>query len=135
MEIMYEMTVSIHSFTIWMLFAVIGTNVTMLMRARDIRSYTRGMRIFMPISVMTIFAVMFTGIVMMAAKHLEFTIENIVMILVSVAYMYVDLSRYSALKRADFHEEGVLQKYRREVFISFGLIFVIVGMMAVWMWQ
>ena len=134
MEMMYNLTVGIHSFLIWVVFGVIGINVFMLLRAKNIRTYTRGMRIFMPISVMAIFSVIFTGIVMMAAKHLSFSIENIVMILVSVAYMYVDLSRYKNLKRANFDEEGILKKYMRETFISFGLVFVLVGLMAVWMW-
>ena len=135
MEMMYDLTVGIHSFLIWVLFMVIATNVGMLLRAKKIRAYTRNMRIFMPISVMAIISVMFTGIVMMAAKHLEFTIENIVMILVSFAYIYVELSRYRNLKRANFDEDNILKKYQRETFISFGLIFVIVGLMAVWMWQ
>ena len=42
--------------------------------------------------------VIFTGVIMMAAKHLDFTIENIAMILFAMILIYLELKRSLGLK-------------------------------------
>jgi phosphatidylserine synthase len=93
------------------------------------------MRLFNPISATAIGVVFFTGVVMMAAKHLDFTIENIVMILFVVTIMILEGKRASKLKWINLRTIDALQNYKKYVIKIFIIEIVLVLSVSVWMWS
>jgi hypothetical protein len=112
MEEMYSLGLKIHDYGVWFLVGVIVLNTIMLNLSQDIYKYAKRMRIFMPISASLIFLVLFTGMVMMAAKHLSFSIENIVMIILIVAMMFFESKRYASLKHLNLDTEDPFKTYK-----------------------
>ena len=98
MNEMYEMSIVTHYYSVVGVLIVILMNFFMLYKAIEIPQYKRKMSLFTPIASFPIAGVIFTGIVMMAAKHLEFSIENIVMIVFSIAIVLLEVKRVKTLK-------------------------------------
>lgn len=134
MNEMYSMSIVMHDFGILALVIAIIVNVAMLQRARERKKYTRMMRIYMPFSVMSLAAVMFTGVVMMAAKHLTFTVENIAMIAVSIVLIVLELNRYRALKYMDRSRSDALVLYRIKAMKIMGAELLLIIVISIWMW-
>lgn len=109
---MYNTSLQLHFGLVLAWLGVIAFNMAMLQFAVQADVYVRRARISMPFSVMAIFAVAFTGTVMMAAKHLDFTIENIAMIAVTVLLIILESRRYRTLRRLRIKAEGALDLYR-----------------------
>ena len=114
MNEMYNMSLSLHSVSVFILLAIFVASLWQLERANDVMAYLKKMRIQSPLIMMAMFAPIFTGMVMMAAKHLEFTIPNIVMILLSTVIIYFELKRTRPLKYATIIEEGAFEKYKKD---------------------
>lgn len=112
MNEMYDMSIVTHNLSVMGILAVILVNLVMLLGAQEVRSYAKRMRIFMPMSATMIAVILFTGVVMMAAKHLDFSIENIIMILFGVALIFMELIRYKKLKHLDISKEDALTTYK-----------------------
>lgn len=112
MELMYSTAIQIHFGIIVVLMGIIGMNVAMILLAVNPHSYARRARIAMPLSVMLIASVLFTGIIMMAAKQLDFTIENSAMILVTIGLTIMESERYFTLKRTHFDDEDAFATYQ-----------------------
>ncbi|MFA6192252.1 MAG: hypothetical protein WC665_07850 [Sulfurimonas sp.] len=112
MNEMYDMSIVTHNMGVMGILAVILVNLVMLLSAQDIRRYVKRVRIFMPMSATMIAVILFTGIVMMAAKHLNFSAENIIMIIFGTALIFLELTRYKKLKHLDISKEDALQTYR-----------------------
>lgn len=112
MEEMYTMTIGIHAFVVWALIGVIGLNIVQLLMADNIYQYANKTRVWMPVGATLIAAVLFTGTIMMAAKHLDFTVENIVMIVFGIAMIVLEVKRYKILKRTDPRKEDAMQSYK-----------------------
>ena len=100
MEAMYTMSIDIHFWGIIFLLVVIVANGILLNQQSEVQSYATKMRRLMPVSTSLLFLTLFTGTVMMAAKHLEFSVENIVMILFAIIYIILEVYRYKLLKRS-----------------------------------
>ncbi len=98
MNEMYDMSIVTHYYSVVGILIVILLNFVMLARAKTRVDYQRQMSLFTPIGSVAISAVIFTGIVMMAAKHLEFTLENIIMIVFSIAIIVLEVKRVKTLK-------------------------------------
>ena len=135
MNEMYTMTLGIHSLGAVFVFGTIVLNLLMLNIAKDLKSYKRLMSIFlMPLSATMIALAIFTGVVMMAAKHLDFTIENIVMILISLALIVLEAKRGKYLKYMPLKQEDGLNIYRafgsKILYIELALVAAI----SIWMW-
>ncbi|MEA1955710.1 MAG: hypothetical protein U9N02_04365 [Campylobacterota bacterium] len=109
-------------------------NLIFLVTAKDIKKYVRAMRLFNPISGTAIGVVLFTGVVMMAAKHLDFTIENIVMILFTIALMALEGKRASQLKWTNPKLENALENYKKFALKIFAIEVVLVLSVSAWMW-
>lgn len=114
MNEMYSMSIVMHDVGLVALIIAILVNMKMLHGAEDRKRYTKRMRIYMPFSVMSLAAVMFTGTVMMASKHLAFDLANIVMILASVLMIVLESRRYRRLKYMDRSREDALGRYKSE---------------------
>ena len=112
MNYMYDMSLTLHSWSVLILLAVFVASLIQLQRADALLPYLKKMRIQTPVIMMVMFAPIFTGIVMMAAKHLNFTIPNIVMIVLSITIIYFEIKRSKPLRFESIAEEGAFEKYK-----------------------
>jgi len=134
MEEMYAMSIGIHNGGVLLLIGIIVMNWVHLIRANDIRIYAKQMRIIMPISSSLIFLILFTGAVMMAAKHLSFTVENIIMILFGVVMIILEAKRYGSLKHINLKAPHAFENYKRRVYRLFSAELAMNVVMSLWMW-
>ena len=134
MNEMYDMSIVTHNYGVIGILLAVFINLVMLYNANEIKKYKREMRIFTPISSLGIGIILFTGVVMMAAKHLNFTIENIVMIVFATLFILLEAKRAKTLKYLDPKAEGALETFRAfalkillaEIFLTLSIAF--------WMW-
>ncbi|EDZ63231.1 hypothetical protein SMGD1_1555 [Sulfurimonas gotlandica GD1] len=134
MNEMYDMSIVTHNYGVIGILGTIFVNILMLVRAKDITKYTRSMSLFMPIVMTVIGTVIFTGIVMMAAKHLEFTIENILMIMFATALIILENIRSKKLQQLDKSQENVFSNYKSEAYKIFKIEVLMVLAISTWMW-
>ncbi len=130
MNEMYSMSIVTHSWGVIGVLAVVFLNMLVLSRADDIRKYRKFMSVFTPIGSVLIGSVIFTGVVMMAAKHLDFTFANIVMILFSIVFIVMEVKRSKEIKFADVKLDEY-KKYGMKILVS--EIVVILGI-GIYMW-
>jgi len=135
MNEMYNMGLSIHSIGGIVLVGVIFLNIFLLRIAKNIQKYKRMMSIFLlPLTATVIGLEIFTGVIMMAAKHLDFTIENIVMIAISVLLIVLEVKRAKTLKYMNPNKERSLEAYKdyanKLLYIEIAWTLVIF----IWMW-
>ncbi len=134
MNEMYNMSLSIHWVGVFLLLAIFLGSLWQLNRANDVMAYLRKMRFQGPLILMAMFVPIFTGMVMMAAKHLEFTIPNIAMIVLSIVLIFFEIKRSRPLKYATIIEEGAFEKYKKDAkMILIGEIALIV-LISIWMY-
>ena len=130
---MYTASLQLHFGLVLFWMGIIAFNAAMLQFAVRAPEYVRRARIAMPFSVMAIAAIAFTGTVMMAAKHLAFTLENVAMILITVAVIVMEARRYKTVRRLRTKMAEALPLYR-----PFGLKllageFALTLLLTVWM--
>lgn len=133
MNKMYEMSLSIHEGGVFLLLLIFIASLWQLNRADDLMAYLKKMRIQSPLIMMSMFVPIFTGMVMMAAKHLEFTIPNIVMIVLSIVLIIFEIKRSKPLKYASIAEEGAFEKYKKDA--SFILVAEIALIVLITLWM
>ena len=134
MNEMYDMSIVTHNFGVISILAVILINVFMMLRAKEIIKYKRQMTLFTPIGSTAIGVIIFTGIIMMAAKHLEFTIENIVMIVFAIAIIVLEVKRAKTLKYIDTKAPNALENFKSlglKILLSETLLTLAIS---TWMW-
>jgi len=136
MNEMYNMGLSIHTIGGIALIGVIFLNIFFLRIAKDLQKYKRLMSIFLlPLTATVIGLAIFTGVIMMAAKHLDFTIANIAMIAVSVIVIVLEAKRAKSLKYMNPNKERSLEAYKgyanKLLYIELAWILVIF----IWMWR
>lgn len=132
MNEMYNMSVVLHGGFVFMLLGMILVNYTMLTVAGELSSYRRKRSIIIfPLDFVSLGGVIFTGIIMMAAKHLDFTIENIVMIAATVLFIVAEKKRGKTFKYIKNNDEFELYKpYAKKILM---IEFFIVLVISVWM--
>ena len=114
MESMYSMSIFIHLFGVIGFLSVALFSLFQLFAYNDVHIYAKKMRIVMPISSMFIVVLIFTGAIMMAAKHLSFSWQNIVMILYSLVLIVLETKRYVMLKHLNIALDGAFRGYRQK---------------------
>ena len=135
MNEMYSMGLSIHSIGAVGLLGVVFINILALMNANELAKYRRLMSIvLMPLSSMAIGVALFTGIVMMAAKHLNFTIENIVMIFIGVVLIVLEAKRAKMLRFLNAKKERALEAYKPFGLKILYIEFLLITLISLWMW-
>jgi len=134
MNEMYDMSIVTHNYSVIGILGTILVNIIMLMQADNIKKYTRAMSIFMPIGMTVIGAVIFTGVVMMAAKHLNFTIENILMIIFAITLIILENKRSKKLQKVDKSAEDALIIYKAEAYKILAIEVFMVLAISIWMW-
>ncbi len=98
MNEMYNMSIVTHNFSVLVILGVISINIYKIFTAKKVQPYRKFNMLFNPMGVTAIVAIIFTGIVMMAAKHLEFTLANIIMIIFAVVLIVLEVKRSKALR-------------------------------------
>ncbi len=134
MNEMYDMSIITHNSGVMFVLGVILVNFLFLYSAKDIKKYTRAMRLFNPITGTAIGFVIFTGVIMMAAKHLDFSIENIVMILFAVSIIILEVKRTSTLKWTDPRKENALEGYKKFAKKILMMEVLLTLSISAWMW-
>lgn len=133
MNEMYNMSIDIHLMGVVAIAAVIIANILHVKMAQEIRYYAKKMRQIMPITSSLLFVILFTGIVMMAAKHLDFTVENIVMIFFNVVMIVLETKRYVSLKHSNLKEANVFDNYKVKALKILTIELAGVLLISVWM--
>lgn len=134
MNEMYDMSIVTHNWGVMAVLGVILINILMLLGIKNSAKYTRAISLFTPIVGTAIGMVIFTGVVMMASKHLDFTIENILMILFATALIYLEVKRSKSLKRVNKKNENSFLEHKKEALKIFILEIVVVLSISSWMW-
>ncbi len=134
MNEMYNMSIDIHDLGVLGIMAMIALNMLMTLRTKDAVLYMKSMRVYVtPISATMIGVVIFTGIVMIAAKHLDFTFENIVMIIASAYLIVLEVKRTGLFKRIDIRKEDGFALYKAKVMKILGIEMAVTAVIGIWM--
>lgn len=134
MNQMYNMSLSIHEVGIFLLLFVFAGSLWQLKNADDLMVYLKKMRIQSPMIMMLMFVPIFTGMVMMAAKHLEFTVANVVMIVLSIVLIVFEIKRSKPLKYASIAEEGAFENYKKDSKMILVAEMALIVMISIWMY-
>ena len=134
MNEMYEMSIVTHNFSVLAVLVVISINFYKIVKADNIFAYRKFNILFNPIGSTIIGFVIFTGIIMMAAKHLDFTFANIIMIVFSIILIILEIKRSKGMKYIkNDNVEGFLtyKKFAKKVLIIEFLLTIIlyIGML------
>ncbi|QSZ42766.1 hypothetical protein GJV85_11790 [Sulfurimonas aquatica] len=132
---MYSLGLSLHSVGAIAVLAVIFLNLFLLISTNELKKYKRLMSIFLIPLTLTLFGILvFTGIIMMAAKHLDFTLENIVMIIISLIYMVLEFKRIKSLQHMNETKERAFDAYRPFARRILQVEFILTLLISLWMW-
>ena len=130
------MGLSIHSWGAVLIFGSIVLNILVLNGAKDLQKYKRVMSIYlMPLSSTAIGVAIFSGTIMMAAKHLDFTIENVVMIVISVVLIVLEAKRAKTLKYLSVKTQNSLEVYKPYGIKLLYIELVVSVLISLWMWS
>lgn len=134
MNEMYDMSIVAHNYGVMSVLGVILINIFMLFSIKNLAKYTRVMSLFTPIGSTMIGVVIFTGVVMMASKHLDFTVQNIVMIIFAVSLIFLEVKRSSGLKYLDKKSEESFRNYKFYALKIMFLEILLTLSISFWMW-
>ena len=135
MNEMYTMGLDLHSLTTVAILAMIFFNLFILISSNDLKKYKRLHSIFLWPATYTILGfVIFTGVIMMAAKHLDFSLENIAMILLSLIYITLEVKRVKSLKYLSDTKDHAFNAYKPIARTILQVEFLMVLIISIWMW-
>ncbi|WP_457749853.1 hypothetical protein [Sulfurimonas sp.] len=135
MNEMYNMGLDLHSLSAVAILVMIFINLFFLMSSQELAKYKRVNSLYLtPLTMTVLGSLLFTGVVMMAAKHLHFSIENIVMIILGVALIVLEAKRLKALKYLSNKKEHAFAAYKPFARTLLQVEFVLVLLMSLWMW-
>jgi hypothetical protein len=135
MNEMYTMGLDLHSLTTVAILAMIFLNLFILISSNDLKKYKRLHSIFLWPATYTILGfVIFTGVIMMAAKHLDFSLENIAMILLSLIFITLEVKRVKSLKYLSDTKDHAFNAYKPIARTILQVEFLMVLIISIWMW-
>ncbi len=135
MNEMYNMGLSLHSWSAVAVLAVIFLNLFVLISSDNLAKYKRMNALYLlPLVITVLGGLIFTGMVMMAAKHLAFSVENIIMIVLAVVLIVLEAKRLKGLKYLSTTKEHAFNVYKPFGRTILQIEFVIVLLMSLWMW-
>ena len=134
MNEMYDMSIVTHNYGVMLVLGMILVNFYMLISTKNVKKYKRKHTLFMPIGMTMVGIILFTGTVMMAAKHLDFTIENIIMILFVALLIGLENKRSSTLNLLDLRVENAFENYKKYAIKIFAIEVLVVLSISTWMW-
>jgi len=98
MDYMYGYALLAHFYSVFGMLAVIVINMFIIQKVNDISKLRRIMLIWTPMGSVMLGSVIFSGVIMMAAKHLDFTWQNILMIIASIVIIILEAKRAKRLR-------------------------------------
>jgi SNF family Na+-dependent transporter len=129
------MGLDLHSLTTVAILAMIFLNLFILISSNDLKKYKRLHSIFLWPATYTILGfVIFTGVIMMAAKHLDFSLENIAMILLSLIFITLEVKRVKSLKYLSDTKDHAFNAYKPIARTILQVEFLMVLIISIWMW-
>ncbi|WP_457744229.1 hypothetical protein [Sulfurimonas sp.] len=129
------MGLSLHSWSAIAVLVMIFLNLFLLISSKELKKYKRIHALYvMPMIITVLGSLLFTGVVMMAAKHLHFTIENIVMIIVAIVLIVLEAKRAKGLKYLSTKKEHAFAVYKPFARTILQIEFVLVFVISLWMW-
>jgi hypothetical protein len=135
MNEMYSMGLDLHSWSAVAVLGMIFLNLFLLISSKDLSKYKRANSLYwMPLEITVLGSLLFTGVVMMAAKHLNFTIENIAMIILGIVLIVLEAKRLKALKYLSTKKEHAFAAYKPFARTILQAEFILVFLMSLWMW-
>ncbi|MBN2817158.1 MAG: hypothetical protein JXQ67_10780 [Campylobacterales bacterium] len=135
MNEMYTMGLSLHSFGAIGILVAIFVNLFVLISYTELKKYKRhNSIIYWPLTFTILSAVIFTGVIMMAAKHLEFSVANIAMIIVSFILIVIEAKRIKTLKYLSEEKEHAFSAYKPIARTMLQIEFALVLIISIWMW-
>ena len=134
MNYMYNMSIDYHNWGAIALLIMIGLNFLLLFQAKELLPYRKKMAFLTPTIAVVLASVLFTGTIMMAAKHLHFTLQNIAMIVAGIVFIVLEAKRVKPLKHLKNlpHAIPLYRDYAKK--ILFAELFLILGI-SIWMWM
>lgn len=133
MNYMYNMSIDFHNYVVMLLLALIGLNLVLLFTAKNVFSYRKKMAYLTPTIAVLLAAILFTGTIMMAAKHLEFSLANITMITIAIVFIVLEAKRVKPIKRLKDLPEAipVYREFAKKIlFVEIVMVIAI----SLWMW-
>jgi hypothetical protein len=135
MNEMYNMGLDLHSWSAVAVLVMIFLNLYILISSKDLTKYKRANSLYwVPLEITVLGSLLFTGVVMMAAKHLEFSIENIVMIILGIVLIVLESKRLKTLKYLSVKKEHAFEVYKPYARTILQIEFALVLLMSLWMW-
>ncbi|WP_345992658.1 hypothetical protein [Sulfurimonas sp. HSL-1716] len=133
MNYMYNLSIIFHNYSVISLLVLIGLNFVLLFKAEELLPYRKKMAYMTPLIAIVLASILFTGTIMMASKHLHFTLANIAMIIIGTTFIVLEVKRVKPLKYLKNvpHAIPAYRDYAKKI-ISAELIIVMI--IAVWMW-
>ncbi len=128
------MSIDYHNWGAIALLIMIGLNFLLLFQAKELLPYRKKMAFLTPTIAVVLASVLFTGTIMMAAKHLHFTLANIAMIVAGIVFIVLEAKRVKPLKHLKNlpHAIPLYRDYAKK--ILFAELFLILGI-SIWMWM
>lgn len=135
MNEMYNMGLSLHSIGAVLILVMIFLNMFILLSYKDLKKYKRVNSIVLwPITFTMLAMAIFTGVIMMAAKHLDFTFANIVMIIISIILIAFEAKRIKSLKYLSTEKDHAFNAYKPIARTILQVEFILVVLLSIWMW-
>jgi len=135
MNEMYSLGLSLHSLTALAMLGVVFMNLFLLMSNSDLKKYKRLHSVVLWPITFTVFGItIFTGVIMMAAKHLDFSFANIVMILIAIIYIALEVKRVKSLKYLSDIKEHAFNAYKPIARTILQAEFILILLLSLGMW-
>lgn len=135
MNEMYNMGLSLHSVGGVAVLAIIVLNLYFLISMNDLKKYKKFNSVVLwPLTFSTLGLVLFTGTIMMAAKHLDFSFANIIMIIISIIYISLEAKRIKALKYLSEKKDHAFNAYKPIARTLLQVEFIMVLLLSLAMW-
>lgn len=130
---MYTTSIDAHNLGAIALLVMIGLNFLLLFQAKELFAYRKKMAYLTPTIAVVLASVLFTGTVMMAAKHLHFTLANVAMIVVGVVFIILEAKRVKPLKHLK-NLPHAIPLYRAYAIKILSIEFLLLLVISLWMW-
>ncbi len=115
---MYTSAIDYHIYTVLLLVVTITLFYLFTQLQRDFSRYKILIRNWMPIYIFALASATFTGIVMMAAKHLIFDLPNILMIFSSLFLIGLEIIRHKRMKASPLSDEKLYILFAKRIYAT-----------------
>ena len=134
MNYMYNMSIDAHGYSVVLLLLLMSLNLILLFKADALLPYRKKMAYLTPTIAVVLASIIFTGTIMMAAKHLQFTLENVVMIVFGIVFIILEAKRVKPLKHLKNLPQAIplYRDFAKKILFA---QFLLVGAISAWMWS